>query len=434
MIPTIINILKPHPTSTKPNLQKICQETKIKYDATDTRSQLTTKIASFADESVSNEAIIRKLVNEINAEGKKNKTQTSVSTENNGETMEIDLSQSLSQPPQSITESEYDSQTPLFDNTQDQSQNTQSTTQIPMSQLPLFDETQQISDKTTDMHIPGQKRRFVNTELTEGESVDKKLKTNDVSEVTFQEFVHNTNAERAETRRLIERLSTSLEEETKNRIDLELRIDELTETVKQCPCKCKSVHSNATPQSVTTPPSNSTMPPTTTTAASTSSATPSPVSSILPDTITTSNNNNAPFERTRPLLSEEVKNKTNNSSCNNNNNDDHPQEAQGKTSHRPNPKLLLITDSNGKYLNPRQLKPGSHGNRKDRYTIDQAIESIPEIPKPEEVEDIVFNMGLNDLRRGLTPEAIQTKYLDMQMAYNDRFPNARQHITAIPPS
>ena len=55
------------------------------------------------------------------------------------------------------------------------------------------------------------------------------------------------------------------------------------------------------------------------------------------------------------------------------------------------------------------------------------------ITKPEEVEDIVFNVGLNDLRRGSTPEEIQTKYLDMQMAYNKTFPNARQHITALPP-
>lgn len=58
---------------------------------------------------------------------------------------------------------------------------------------------------------------------------------------------------------------------------------------------------------------------------------------------------------------------------------------------------------------------------------------MPEIEKPEEVTDLVFQVGLNDARRGSTPEEIQDKAFDMQMAYNQRFPNARQHIVALPP-
>ena len=81
----------------------------------------------------------------------------------------------------------------------------------------------------------------------------------------------------------------------------------------------------------------------------------------------------------------------------------------------------------------KQLKPESSGIRKDRYTIDEAIENIPVIEKPEDVADIVFQVGLNDARKGSTPEEIQNKMLQMQMAYNQQFPNARQHITALPP-
>ena len=156
MLSTINNILKPHPINTRANLQKICHETNIDYEATETRSQLTTKITNFADESVSNEAIIRKLVSEVSAEGRKQKMESSsISTESNDELMEPDASQTLSQPSQLITESCCDSQAPLFDDTQEETINTQSISQMAMSQLPLFDETQKTNDKTMDKQIPG---------------------------------------------------------------------------------------------------------------------------------------------------------------------------------------------------------------------------------------------------------------------------------------
>ena len=75
MLPTIINTLKPHPISSKANLQKICQETKIENDSIETCLQLKGKIAAFADLSVENEAFVRKLVGEVSAEYKRNKVQ-----------------------------------------------------------------------------------------------------------------------------------------------------------------------------------------------------------------------------------------------------------------------------------------------------------------------------------------------------------------------
>ena len=95
--------------------------------------------------------------------------------------------------------------------------------------------------------------------------------------------------------------------------------------------------------------------------------------------------------------------------------------------------LLLITDSNGKDLDVNTLKPESSGVKFKRSTTKSATEYVPKISEPEQVTDIVFNVGLNDFRDGDKPEKVQENYLDMQMCYNKHFPNARQHICAIPP-
>ena len=95
--------------------------------------------------------------------------------------------------------------------------------------------------------------------------------------------------------------------------------------------------------------------------------------------------------------------------------------------------LLLITDSNGKDLEVNTLKPESSGVKFKRSTTKSATEYVPKISEPEQVTDIVFNVGLNDFRDGDKPEKVQENYLDMQMCYNKQFTNARQHICAIPP-
>ena len=68
-----------------------------------------------------------------------------------------------------------------------------------------------------------------------------------------------------------------------------------------------------------------------------------------------------------------------------------------------------------------------------RYTTKEAIDNIPKVSDPKEVTDIVFQVGYNDLRGGSSPEEVQESVLEVQLAYNKHFPNARQHITAVPP-
>ena len=76
MLPTIINTLKPHPFSTKSNLQKVCQETNIAFTMAETRIQLMGMIANYADVSSSNEAFVRKLVSDITEDIKRNRITT----------------------------------------------------------------------------------------------------------------------------------------------------------------------------------------------------------------------------------------------------------------------------------------------------------------------------------------------------------------------
>ena len=116
-----------------------------------------------------------------------------------------------------------------------------------------------------------------------------------------------------------------------------------------------------------------------------------------------------------------------NSSCSINSN------KGGNSNNNNYPTLLFITDSNGRYINCNRLNPQIRSTKFERFTIDKAIESIPHHAKPENVKEIIFQVGLNDLRRGLSPQDIQEKTLTMQMKYNEVFPNARQHVTAIPP-
>ena len=97
------------------------------------------------------------------------------------------------------------------------------------------------------------------------------------------------------------------------------------------------------------------------------------------------------------------------------------------------PKVLLISDSNSKYLKLPRLKPEAKVVKVGRFTTTEATDSVPEIESPDEVKDIVFQVGLNDLRQSTPNNVIQEKYLNMQIKYHQKYPNARHHIMAVPP-
>ena len=61
-------------------------------------------------------------------------------------------------------------------------------------------------------------------------------------------------------------------------------------------------------------------------------------------------------------------------------------------------------------------------------------QSIPECENPEAVEEVIFNVGVNDVRLGANAHDVRHAMFQTQHIYYKKFPNARQHICAIPPT
>ena len=95
--------------------------------------------------------------------------------------------------------------------------------------------------------------------------------------------------------------------------------------------------------------------------------------------------------------------------------------------------MIIVTDSNGKKLNADQLKPGAEVRKKVRFNLTEAKRLTPKVTYPEEIDDVVFQLGINDFNDGLREDEIVQKFFDVQVQYKTLFPNARQHVTAIPP-
>ena len=97
--------------------------------------------------------------------------------------------------------------------------------------------------------------------------------------------------------------------------------------------------------------------------------------------------------------------------------------------------IMVVTDSNGKKLDLELLKPCAINKiqRDYKFTVTEATDGIPTTTNPDEVTDLVFQVGLNDSRHGISAEKICENTLEMQLKYRKSFKNARQHIVALPP-
>ena len=109
------------------------------------------------------------------------------------------------------------------------------------------------------------------------------------------------------------------------------------------------------------------------------------------------------------------------------------QQYQHQNQHPQHERVLFVSDLNAKYHNLQQLKPGSIVTKAKHYTVQEAAENIPRISNPNSVVDIVFQLGLNDVRRGTSAEKIKNDFFDLLLHYQNHFPNARLHITGLPP-
>ena len=105
------------------------------------------------------------------------------------------------------------------------------------------------------------------------------------------------------------------------------------------------------------------------------------------------------------------------------------------------PDIIFISDSNGYNIGAPRLKPGAKVKKQIRYTFEQATSLVPQTSDPHKVKDIVFQVGLNHTHNIQNDERtideiqddIQSRALTMQTKYLKQFPNARQHIVALPP-
>ena len=97
------------------------------------------------------------------------------------------------------------------------------------------------------------------------------------------------------------------------------------------------------------------------------------------------------------------------------------------------PLILFVSDSNGKRIDLDRLKPGALVCRHMRYTTEQALNDIPDVVNPHRVTDLVLQIGLNDTRHGLSTQKVREDLLEIQLLYRRVFPNARQHLTELPP-
>ena len=77
--------------------------------------------------------------------------------------------------------------------------------------------------------------------------------------------------------------------------------------------------------------------------------------------------------------------------------------------------------------------PVRKSGKKTRFDFYEIENLDPKVTNPHEIDDVVFQIGINDFRRGLTGDEFIHKYTDMLVKYKKLFPNARQHVTAIPP-
>ena len=165
MLPSICNILKPHPINLKANLQKICSVANIKFETNEIRPLLMDKITEFASKDTSNEAYVRKMVSDINEEFRKTKNSLSnVPSNCENETMVLDDTQTDSET--------QNSQFSLFD-TQDSNEKAN---------------IQSKENRTTDL-----KRRHERDE-NDDDLVLKKAKPDNENDSLILELIKNINA------------------------------------------------------------------------------------------------------------------------------------------------------------------------------------------------------------------------------------------------
>ena len=463
MAQPIMTLIKTRPVGRKDNLQMICKELNIKFDEkNDSNAVLQANIATHTQNFPDSDAHVRLLAKDMIDEFKQIKsTENSQAVEKAGI---VDLT--------SPTQTVADSQIPLVD---EPTQPTATTapptdTPAPIEKSPIENDLKrklnesENSDDLDDFMMENKRQKTLIEDLLQTLKDERTESKKERAESKRERA--ESQRERAELKMALDNISVSLETGNKlkekyftekfEQVDVAFQVisDKTNETLTTVKNVQKELSKINTKSPVNSTPLRATLPLTPTAPPfipSVPSHAPTlwPSAPPLPMPVTRGSNSNNGSNRS----SNNGRNIGSNNRCSSGSNSSSNRsissepasprrniQAKNVLPNSPKPyqrekksKLLLITDSNGSDLNVDTLKPESSGTKFRRSTTKSANTYVPKIKDPEQVTDIVFQVGLNDFRDGDKPEIIQENYLDMQMSYSKIFPNARQHICAIPP-
>lgn len=375
MAPTISSLLNRHPVSLKPNLAKLANALKMPVDDTKTIRSLQSEIQECVTTYPEYEQKIRDMAKEISSEYKLSQSQ---------------LPSKDTQPDLFASQSTNQS----IDNQDDQLIDGDLKRKI--ASIESSDDDDDDSDDDDDGKARKRSRR----------ETDPMIAISHLTELLQQSIEQNkiVRREREEEKKRYDEKMTNVENELKEIKGMLKRDSVPVAQQKQQPTNSQLPHNKPTAQKATQqqpppqqpPPKENTQPP----------------KEQAPEKC-----QNEPLQQLRQSRLEHKNNKT----------------TQQENINPKKPKVLIVSDSNGQLLDLQRLKPEAHVIRANRYTTKQAVESIPVIENPSEITDIIFQVGFNDYRKGTSAENIQENALDMQIKYFENFPQARQHITAIPP-
>ena len=144
----------------------------------------------------------------------------------------------------------------------------------------------------------------------------------------------------------------------------------------------------------------------------------------------TANNGVLPLPANEAIPSQDPSPPTNEPSSTDNqvSNPPNPQELP-----RKKPDIIVIADSNGKYLDPKLLHDHKNVTIEKRYFINKAKNEIPVHNDPENVSDIVMLTGINDLKYDDIP-VVLNKLDQTCHRYQSAFPNSKIHIGGVAPA
>ena len=97
--------------------------------------------------------------------------------------------------------------------------------------------------------------------------------------------------------------------------------------------------------------------------------------------------------------------------------------------------ILVIADSNGKFLKPNLLHDKKKVIIETKYTWEETQCSIPLLDHPEKVTDIVMLTGINDVKNSHSniPDVLKTADVTCRK-YQESFPNSIIHLGSIAPA